>query len=116
VRLVREAVALTRVARDAGADHVFPGRQATFVARQDVIEIQLLALESFSAVLAGIVVAFKDVVPGEFHFLLWKDRSKSTMTRGARIFHDGGDHLGLASGAEMEKSSQHAKSCVAKLF
>ncbi len=34
-----------------------------------MIEIQLVALEKFPAVLAGVVVALEDVVPGEFHFL-----------------------------------------------
>ena len=39
------------------------------------------------------------------------------MTRGTRIFHEMVVTISCsASGAEMEKSSQLAKSCVAKLF
>ncbi len=67
---VRGAVALARVAGDAGADNVLPrGRPAT-VARDDVVEVQIFALENFAAVLAGVVVALKDVVARELHFLL----------------------------------------------
>ena len=69
-RLVGKAVALARIARDAGADHVFPGRQAALIAREDVIEVELVSLERFPAILAGVRVALEDIVPGKFHFLL----------------------------------------------
>ena len=49
LRLVWEPIALSRITRDAGADDVLPGRETAFVARQHVIEIQLLTLENFSA-------------------------------------------------------------------
>ena len=70
VRLVREPITFARIARDARTNDVLPRRQAAFIAGQNVIEIQLLALEHFSAVLTGVVVAFKDIVPGKLHFLL----------------------------------------------
>ena len=68
--LERRAVGLARVARDARADNVFPCRRAAAIARDDVVEIQIFSLENFAAVLAGVLVAFKNVVPREFHFLL----------------------------------------------
>ena len=70
VRLMRQPISLARVARDAGANHVFPRRQAAFVARQHVIEIQFAAIENVAAILAGVLVALEDVVPGKLHFLL----------------------------------------------
>src|SRR4029434_4446934 len=70
MRLVREPITFSRIARDARTNNVLPRREAAFIARQNVIEIQLLALEHFSAVLTGVVVAFKDIVPGKLHFLL----------------------------------------------
>ena len=39
MRLVRQPIGFARIARYAGADHVFPSRESTFIARQDVIEI-----------------------------------------------------------------------------
>jgi len=63
-------VGLLRVALDAGANDVFPRRRAAAVARNDVVQIQVLALEYNAAVLAGILVALKDVVAREFDFLL----------------------------------------------
>lgn len=37
-----------------------------------MIEIELAAVKKLAAVLAGVLVALKHVVPGKFHFLLWK--------------------------------------------
>ena len=67
--LMREPVALSRVTRDARADDVFPSRRAAFVARDDVIKIQVALVENVAAVLAHVLVALEDVVPRELHFL-----------------------------------------------
>ena len=67
---LRRVIGLAGVAGDAGADDVFPGRRAAAVARDDVVEVQVLAVKSLAAVLAGVVVALENVVPGEFDFLL----------------------------------------------
>lgn len=67
---VRGAVALAGVAGNAGTDNVFPRGGPAAVARDDVVEVQVFALENFAAVLAGIIVALEDVVAREFHFLL----------------------------------------------
>src|SRR5262245_20315351 len=71
MRLGREPITFPRIARNARTNDVLPRGEAAFIARQNVIEIQLLPLEHFSAVLTGVVVAFKDIVPGKLHFLLW---------------------------------------------
>ena len=72
VRFTRKPVALARIARDAGADHVFPSRCPASVARHDVIQIKLAAIEKVAAILAGVLVSLKYVVPREFYFLLRK--------------------------------------------
>lgn len=68
--LVRRAVGFARVAGDAGADNIFPRRRTASVARDNVVEIQVFPLKNFAAILTGIVVALKNVVPRELHFLL----------------------------------------------
>ena len=68
--LERRVVGLARVAGDARADDVFPRRWAAAVARDDVVEVQILSLENLAAILAGVLVALENVVPRELHFLL----------------------------------------------
>ncbi len=67
--LVRQAVGFLCVATNAGAHNVFPVGLAAAIARDDVVQVQVFAVEHFVAVLAGVFVPFVDVVPGEFHFL-----------------------------------------------
>ena len=69
---LRRAVRLARVARDAGANNVFPCRRSAAISRSDVIQIQILPLESLSAVLADVFVALENVVPGELDLFLRK--------------------------------------------
>jgi hypothetical protein len=97
LRLVREPVTLAGIARDAGTNNVFPSCQATFIAWQHVIEIQLLALENPPTVLTGIIVAFKDVVPRKLYFLFRKPVKKEEYyhSRHPDFPRDGGDHLML---------------------
>jgi hypothetical protein len=68
--LLRRAVGLVRVAFDAGADDVFPRRRPAAVARDDVVEVQILAVKNFAAILAGVLVALKNVVARELDLLL----------------------------------------------
>src|SRR5689334_12928675 len=68
VRFGRQTITLARITGNARADHVFPGSGAAAVARNDVIEIQLDAIENRPAILAGVLVALKDVVASELHF------------------------------------------------
>lgn len=60
------AVGLAGVATDAGADDVFPGRGSAPVAGHHVVQVQILAVKYIAAVLAGVLIAFKNVVPCEF--------------------------------------------------
>lgn len=69
IGLVREAVAFAGVAGDAGADDVFPSGLAAALTGKNVIEVESVPVEASGAILAGVVVAFIDVLPGEFDFL-----------------------------------------------
>src|ERR1700678_3192193 len=53
-------VGLVGVATDAGTNNVFPGRRAAPVARNDMVEVQILPVKNFAAILAGVFVAFKN--------------------------------------------------------
>ena len=66
-RFERGAVGFARVARDAGTDDILPSRRAASVTRNDVVEIEIVAIKSLSAVLAGVLVPLENVVAGEFH-------------------------------------------------
>ena len=66
---MREAVAFSRIARNAGANDIFPGRLTLQVAGNDVIEIELSAVENVAAVLAGIFIPLENIVPRKFDFL-----------------------------------------------
>lgn len=72
VRFAREAITLARITGDARANDVFPGSCPSAIARHDVIKIEFIPIENLAAVLAGVLVALEHVVPGKFHFLLWK--------------------------------------------
>lgn len=69
LRFLRKPVPLARVTRDTGTDHVFPRGRPSAIARDNVIEVQIVSIEIMSAVLAGVLVAFENVMPGKFHFL-----------------------------------------------
>jgi len=62
------AVAFAGVAGDAGADDVFPCHFSALFAGDDVVEVELGAIEFVAAVLAGVFVAFVNVLTGEFDF------------------------------------------------
>jgi hypothetical protein len=67
---LRSVIGFLGIALDAGANNVFPRGGAAAVARDDVVEIQILALENDTAILAGVFVALKDVVARELHLFL----------------------------------------------
>jgi hypothetical protein len=95
VCLTREPVALARIARDAGANHVFPSRRPAPVARHDMIQIKVTPIEEFATVLAGVLVALKYVVSGEFHFLLRKpiEHKQHDHPRDLDLERDGRNHF-----------------------
>lgn len=63
--LVREAVPFACVARDAGADDIFPSCLASAIARKDMIDIQARPIKEGSAVLAGVLVSLEHIQPRE---------------------------------------------------
>ena len=72
VRFLRETIPFLRITGDARANHVFPGRHPPAIARDDVIKVEIDPIKNIPAVLAGILVPLKNVMPGKFHFLLRK--------------------------------------------
>src|SRR5207249_11646026 len=67
-----KAIALARMAGDTRADHVFPRRCSAPIARHNVIQIEFAPIENLSAVLAGVLVALKDVMTCELYVLFRK--------------------------------------------
>lgn len=74
--LMWEAVALFRVAGDAGTHNVFPCGQTAFFPGQDMIQIQFRAVEDDAAILTGIRIALEDIVTRELDFFFWKTVKK----------------------------------------
>ena len=72
VRFARKPVALACIAADARAHDVFPCGRASAIARHDVIQIEFASIENLTAVLAGVLVALKDIVARKLYFLFWK--------------------------------------------
>ena len=66
----RRAVGLLRIALNAGAHNILPSRRAAAVSRDHMVEIQVLPFKDLPAILAGVLVAFEDVVARELHFFL----------------------------------------------
>lgn len=97
VRFTREPVALVRIARDAGANHVFPSGRPAPIARHDMIQIKFTPIEELAAVLAGVLVSLKHVVSGEFYFLLRKpiEHQQHDHPRDPDLERNGGDHFML---------------------
>ena len=95
VSVMRKAVSLSGVTRDARANHVFPGGQPAFVPRQHVIEIQLCSLESSPAILAGVFVSLENIMPGELHFLLRQpiEQEQHNDARHPDLPRDGRNHF-----------------------
>jgi len=69
-RLLRCAVRFERIAFDARANDIFPRRWPATIAGNHMIEVQVVAIESLSAVLAHVFVAFKNVMPCKLNFFL----------------------------------------------
>ena len=69
---LRSSIRFPRIARNAGADNIFPGGWTTAIARSDVVKVQILSIKNASAILTSVLVAFKDVMPGKFNFLFRK--------------------------------------------
>lgn len=72
VSLVRQPVSLSRIAGDTGTNNVLPCSEPSFIARQDMVKIQLASLENVAAILAGILVPLEHIVPSELHLFFWQ--------------------------------------------
>ena len=68
--LLRGVVCFDRITLDAGANDILPGSWTSTVPWDDVIKIQILAVENAAAVLAGILVALENIVPGKLDLFL----------------------------------------------
>src|SRR4051794_19943710 len=69
-RFLRRVIGLPGIALDAGAHNVFPRRWPAAIAWDDMIQIQVLAFEQLPAVLAHVLVALENVMPGELYLFL----------------------------------------------
>jgi hypothetical protein len=79
------AVAFECIALDTGANDVLPCGRAAAVTRDDVVKIEVFAVTNAATVLAGVLVALENIMPGEFDFLL-----------GQAVKSEQEDHLGNA--------------------
>ena len=70
VRFQRRAIRLPGIARNARAHNVLPRRRAAPVPRDHMVQIQILPFKYLPAILAGVLVAFEDIVSRELHFFL----------------------------------------------
>lgn len=70
VRFTRQPISLLCITWNAGANHVFPRGRSTTIARDNMIEVEIIAIKDMAAVLTGILVPFKNVVARKLHFLL----------------------------------------------
>lgn len=69
VGLSGSAVSFAGITGDTGGDDVVPPGDPSMIARDNVIEIELMFWEGFAAILAGMLVAEKDVLSRKFYLL-----------------------------------------------
>src|SRR5262245_23668858 len=69
-RFRRRLMPLARVALDTRADNVLPRGRPAPISRNDVVQVQVVPVKDAPAVLAGVLVALKNVVSRELHLLL----------------------------------------------
>ena len=70
VGFLRGMIRLAGIAGNAGAHDIFPGCRATPITGNNVIQVQILAVKDLAAVLAGVLVALKNIVTCELDFFL----------------------------------------------
>ena len=68
--LVRETISLAGIARDAGADDIFPSGLSSSVTGQHMVDIEMTAVKMLAAVLAGVFIPFKDIESRKLDLLL----------------------------------------------
>ena len=70
--LVREFVSLAGVAGNTGTDDIFPSSLTSTIAGQDMVDIEMAPVKMFAAVLAGILIPLKNIVPRELDLFFWQ--------------------------------------------
>jgi len=95
VRFLRKPVAFACVTPNARANYIFPCRGPASIARHNMIEIQLISLKNFTAILAGVLVALENVVTRKLHFLFRKPikEEQNNHARHADLPRNGCDHF-----------------------
>ena len=58
------------IALDTGANNIFPGRRPAPIPRDYVIQIQILAIEHATTILAGVLVPLENIVACKLDFFL----------------------------------------------
>lgn len=69
-RFIRRMVGLAGITLDTGANDILPSGRTATITWNHMVEVQILSLKNFAAVLAGVLVALEDIVASELHFLL----------------------------------------------
>ncbi len=80
---IGRAICFACIATNAGADNIFPRRGSAAIARNHVIQVEVFAFKYFAAILAGIIVALKNIMPGEF-YLFFREPIKHQQQNHAR--------------------------------
>ncbi len=100
MRFAREPVAFARITINARTNHVLPGGCPAPITRHHMIQVEFAAIENVSAVLAGVLVALKNIVPCKFYILLRKPikNEKHDHPRDPNLERNRGDHLVVRRG------------------
>ena len=67
--LMGKPISFTGIAGDAGTDNILPSCLSSAVSREHMIDIQAAAIEVNTAVLAGVLIAFKNIEACELNLL-----------------------------------------------
>ncbi len=96
--LGRRAIAFASVARDAGADDIFPAHLATAVTGHHMIEVQHLSGEDLAAILTSVLVAVENIIPSKFDLFFRKTiiEEKHDHTRHPHFESHGAHHISAA--------------------
>ncbi len=88
-------VSLTRIAGNAGANHILPRSCSSPIARHNVVEIEFASIKNLPAVLASVLVALKNIVASKLYFLFRKaiENQQHNHPRDTDLERNRRDHL-----------------------
>ena len=72
IGLLRSAVRFRGIALLAATDDVLPGGSSPEMARDDVVEVEVLFIHGLATILAGVFVPLVNVLAGELDLLVWR--------------------------------------------